>query len=260
MNVFFLYSVFLVIELATLGGEAATAGMLKKASRDALELMPDASKSEIQLKKAEQELKKLADITDEAADIATDTSKLTGELYERFIQSQQVAKRYQKLIENIDALKPFSSILKGNIGEIKTELHFLTKEWTFGNNTGRFVRLHKHEITGLYEAGRKGIDHAFEFTNPPPKYFVVESKYRTNFTGIPRLDKLVDGTIQMSWEWITDMKRLRGALSRSDISRLLNASDSEIKLTLSKVDQNGVVTLYEIDKLNISNIKKMKLL
>ena len=79
--------------LATLGGEAATSAMLKKASREALELMPDASKSEIQIKKAEQELKKLADLTDEAADIATDTSKLTGELYERFIQSQQVAKR-----------------------------------------------------------------------------------------------------------------------------------------------------------------------
>ncbi|MBL7778069.1 MAG: hypothetical protein JNK66_07160 [Chitinophagales bacterium] len=257
MNVFFLYSVFLVIELATLGGEAATAGMLKKASRDALELMPDASKSEIQLKKAEQELKKLADITDEAADIATDTSKLTGELYERFIQSQQVAKRYQKLIENIDALKPFSSILKGNIGEIKTELHFLTKEWTFGNNTGRFVRLHKHEITDLYEAGRKGIDHVFEFTNPPPKYFVVESKYRTNFTGIPRLDKLVDGTIQMSWDWITDPLRFESALSKADVSRILNAADNELKLVLSKVDQSDVITLYEIDKTNVNNIKRI---
>ena len=83
----------------------------------------------------------------------------------------------------------------------------------------------------------------------PIKYIINETKYGTSTLSTTKYNER-----QMSREWLFGEKsgnnRLKNAAEKYKFSykELINAFNrNEVKLILSKVDESGKVTLYELD-------------
>lgn len=102
-----------------------------------------------------------------------------------------------------------SAARKGNFGEICTDLDFYEKGYDV---------LHVNRVNSIDSPIQQGIDHIFK--NPQTgEFIIVESK----FHGTGGLSTLVDGTRQMSDNWISD-----GTKTSSD--RLWNALNGNLSL------------------------------
>lgn len=86
---------------------------------------------------------------------------------------------------------------------------------------------------GDYVHGRTGIDGVYRNPSPPPDYVIMEAKYNT-----AGLDKIKDGTRQMSDDWID--KRLNDAVGKrqADIIRG-GLNDGSVLRVVVKVSEDG---------------------
>ncbi|WP_238596013.1 hypothetical protein [Capnocytophaga canimorsus] len=86
----------------------------------------------------------------------------------------------------------------------------------------------------------------YQNATPPPKFVIVESKY-----GSSDLSVLSDGkTKQMSDTWINGNDRLEKIVDKEKALEIKEALDSgQVDRVLSKIDTNGNVTTYKLDKL-----------
>ncbi|EAA3799403.1 hypothetical protein DOQ73_24435, partial [Salmonella enterica subsp. enterica] len=86
---------------------------------------------------------------------------------------------------------------------------------------------------GDYVHGRNGIDGVYRNPSPPPDYVIMEAKYNT-----AGLDKLKDGTRQMSDKWIKD--HLPNAVGAKD-ARLIAAGlqDGSVMRVVIKISEDG---------------------
>jgi predicted DNA-binding protein (MmcQ/YjbR family) len=124
-------------------------------------------------------------------------------------------KKWRQLVDDIDSDKE-KLHKKGkskqdftrhtNYSELKTILHYESRKWTIGNNTGRLKYIGKNIVESLDDPFKKGIDAIYEFSNPPPKYIVSEVKFNTKNkikwkASISR-DVTKSGASQMMEEWI----------------------------------------------------------
>ena len=92
-----------------------------------------------------------------------------------------------KGVENGDV--PLSNnIQKGNYGEMKMDAYFKSQG---------YERISLDRVTDLNTPTHQGIDGVYYNPDGHPPYIIGEAKY-----GSSRLSTLVDGTPQMSTEWI----------------------------------------------------------
>ena len=175
-------------------------------------------------------------LDDKVDDVASALTRMTAE-------TEQLVADLKNVIKDItDPPKGlFTDMMKGNFGEVMTDLHFLDRVWDFGNGPGRFKKVSAHNITDLKQTTRHtGIDAVYEFLNPPPKYVVVESKF-----GSATLNRKAtkSGGSQMTKAWIRyDLYNLADKKVRRDIM------DGGYESVLSKVSQHGEVTLKGLDE------------
>ena len=103
-----------------------------------------------------------------------------------------------------------SSLKKGNFGEMVQDEYYRQ----FG-----YERISKDMVTGLDDAGRKGIDGVYYNPNGHPPYIISEAKYNK-----AKLSKgLADGTDQMDLEWINN--RLDRAVSEEHLAAIQDAME-----------------------------------
>lgn len=88
---------------------------------------------------------------------------------------------------------------------------------------------------GEYKHGHTGIDGVYRNTNPPHDYVVADAKYNT-----AQLEKLADGTKQMSDPWIRD--RLTDALGRDAANAVRKEMENgTLNRLLVRVDPEGKI-------------------
>ena len=126
-------------------------------------------------------------------------AKNSDDLAQELIQHNLAAKK--KIIDDAiaDGILNKSNKVKGNFGEMVCDYEFLSKQFTINGRTGTFKRISKDATESLDDPIRKGIDGIYEFSNPPPKYVVNESKF-----GKSSLSRTVtaSGGTQMTERWI----------------------------------------------------------
>lgn len=77
---------------------------------------------------------------------------------------------------------------------------------------------------------------------PPLSFVIDEAKYGTS-----RLSKLVDGTPQMSDDWITGADRLADQVGPEKAREIIDALEAgEVDRVLSKIDANGNVVTQRL--------------
>ena len=97
---------------------------------------------------------------------------------------------------------------------------------------------------GLDDKNKKGIDGIYENKTSPPKYVIDEAKF-----GDSQLNKTPKDGPQMSDDWIKGSKRLEEQVGKEEARKIENAmKKGEVEKVLSKVDENGKVTTYKLDK------------
>ena len=104
-------------------------------------------------------------------------------------------------------------------------------------------------VTGLDDAGRKGIDGVYYNPNGHPPYIISEAKYNK-----AKLSKgLADGTDQMDLEWINN--RLDKAVSEEHLAAIQDAMEfGDVQSHLFNVKENGRIIVNQLDDM----AKKMK--
>ena len=133
-----------------------------------------------------------------------------------------------------------SSLKKGNFGEMVQDEYYRQ----FG-----YERISKDMVTGLDDAGRKGIDGVYYNPNGHPPYIISEAKYNK-----AKLSKgLADGTDQMDLEWINN--RLDKAVSEEHLAAIQDAMEfGDVQSHLFNVKENGRIIVNQLDDM----AKKMK--
>ena len=116
-----------------------------------------------------------------------------------------------------------SSLKKGNFGEMVQDEYYRQ----FG-----YERISKDMVTGLDDAGRKGIDGVYYNPNGHPPYIISEAKYNT-----AKLGKTADGR-QMSKEWIDN--RLLKAVGEENYNKIRLASlQGDLQSNLFNIKSDG---------------------
>jgi hypothetical protein len=175
-------------------------------------------------------------VDDKVDDAASALTRMTAE-------TEQLVADLKNVIKDITHPPRglFTDMMRGNFGEVMTDLHFLDRVWDFGNGPGRFKKVSAHNITDLKHTTRHtGIDAVYEFNNPPPRFVVVESKF-----GSATLNRKAtkSGGSQMTKAWIRfDLYNLADKKARRDIM------DGGYESVLSKVSQHGEITLKGLDE------------
>lgn len=119
---------------------------------------------------------------------------------------------------------------KGNYGEMKMDQHL---EDELG-----YSRISKDRVTGLEDAGHKGIDGVYENASPPPKYVIAEAKYGTS-----QLNPLTNDGPQMSDRWIQNrLQEAVGPEEAKKIRREMIINPENVQKLLVKVADDGSVT------------------
>ncbi|MEM6268354.1 MAG: hypothetical protein AAF998_02900 [Bacteroidota bacterium] len=140
---------------------------------------------------------------------------------------------YQQQKEIVDAVKRGEVILttnkeKGNFGEMLTDVEMVEAGWT---------PLHRR-VTSLDQTIEQGIDHVFTNPGPPPMHVVADSKY-----GSAKLKRLVDGTKQMSEEWIRN--RIFDAVGPRRGREILRDGYQSV---VSKIKSDGTISFKLLDR------------
>lgn len=93
------------------------------------------------------------------------------------------------------------------------------------------------------DAGHNGIDGIYENKTPPPKYVIDEAKFDKSPLG-----QTSDGK-QMSDSWIEGSKRLENQVGTEKAKEITDAlQNGEVEKVVSRVDKDGNVTTYHVDK------------
>lgn len=129
------------------------------------------------------------------------------------------------------------SYIKGNYGEFRT-----VSEISKGN-IPQFKDYDLHPIKGfdnlpdgLTASSKKGIDHVYANSNPPPDYIVVESKYNKS-----QLNSKTKHGRQMSEDWIEARLSLVGIESKNNNKPFLSRIDTEGNVTIKELDEEGYI-------------------
>ena len=124
-----------------------------------------------------------------------------------------------------------SSLKKGNFGEMVQDEYYRQ----FG-----YERISKDMVTGLDDAGRKGIDGVYYNPNGHPPYIISEAKYNT-----AKLGKTADGR-QMSKEWIDN--RLLKAVGEENYNKIRLASlQGDLQSNLFNIKSDGNIIINQLD-------------
>ena len=124
-----------------------------------------------------------------------------------------------------------SSLKKGNFGEMVQDEYYRQ----FG-----YERISKDMVTGLDDAGRKGIDGVSYNPTGHPPYIISEAKYNT-----AKLGKTADGR-QMSKEWIDN--RLLKAVGEENYNKIRLASlQGDLQSNLFNIKSDGNIIINQLD-------------
>jgi len=168
----------------------------------------------------------------------------------QIVQREPVTKRVVKSPTKPKGIEKFdpataSNLEKGNFGEIVSHENKvnnpLLKEKGYD-----LERIGNPPPSGLADKGHKGIDGIYKNRTPPPDYIIDEAKY-----GSSRLSNLDvnEGTKQMSDKWIKGGDRLNDSVGRIEAKKIKKAlRRGKVDRVLSKVDENGNVTTIRLDK------------
>ena len=143
---------------------------------------------------------------------------------------------------------------KGNFGEMVVDVDL--------EGTGHIKRISVQRVESLDAPMHHGIDGVFENTTPPPKYFIVDSKYlgtdkATNSAVAPKMSVTKNHGTQLDNKWIVDnienqFKDSDGFISEENMNKIqeiiagINKDDKDVCLRLgAKVDNRGNVTYYK---------------
>ncbi|MGG5207407.1 PAAR-like protein [Chryseobacterium sp. MIQD13] len=154
--------------------------------------------------------------------------------------TKSAAEKAKELLD--DVLKKFdpkkaTNKQKGNFGEIASQNNLL-------KNNPNLKRIGDNAPGSLDDKIKKGIDGIYENSSPPPKFIIDEAKYGTS-----DLSKTPKDGPQMSDSWIKGSKRLENQVGPAKAREIEKAlKNGEVDRVLSKVDSNGNVTTYKIDK------------
>ncbi|MCY7017139.1 hypothetical protein MK366_05740 [Streptococcus sanguinis] len=125
-----------------------------------------------------------------------------------------------------------SSLKKGNFGEMVQDEYYRQ----FG-----YERISKDMVTGLDDAGRKGIDGVYYNPNGHPPYIISEAKYNKAKLG----NTLSDGK-QMSEKWIEN--RLNNAVGKKQAYKIREAMEiGDVQNHLFNVKENGRIIVNQLD-------------
>ncbi len=123
---------------------------------------------------------------------------------------------------------------KGNFGEIVSDKHLRNKH--------NLKRIGDDPPKTIDDKLRKGIDGIYENNTPPPKYVINESKY-----GQSQLNQTKDGK-QMSDDWIRGSDRLEDQVGLHEAKKIREAlKKGEVDRVLSRIDETGKVTTKKLD-------------
>lgn len=198
----------------------------------------------------------------QADNVVDDAAKQTGDVlnedgnYSSFrdLMTPEEAAKYdeywdkvtqRQIVEDVDSGKiAFTNarkdnMPKGNYGEMKTDVIFEGAGNTrMGDPSTR--------VTSLNAKTHQGLDGVYKCGNPPPEYFIVESKF-----GSSQLSMLSDGkTRQMSEPWILGDNRLKNAVGSDTANQILDALEndpSNVISVLSQVKSDGSVKFFKLD-------------
>lgn len=132
-----------------------------------------------------------------------------------------------------------SSLKKGNFGEMVQDEYYRQ----FG-----YERISKDMVTGLDDAGRKGIDGVYYNPNGHPPYIISEAKYNKAKLG----NTLSDGK-QMSKQWIEN--RLRKSVGKKQAREIIKQKAlGNVQSHLFNIKKNGNIIVNQLDEM----AKKMK--
>ena len=138
-----------------------------------------------------------------------------------------------------------NSIQKGNYGEMKMDQYFESQG---------YERKSLDRVIDLDGTTHQGIDGVYYKKDGHPPYIIAEAKY-----GSSRLSKLVDGTPQMSDDWIEGGKstpRLELSVGKDVADDILLEGYDRVLVTINK---DGKITTHKLDS-NGKKIKKEKVL
>lgn len=131
-----------------------------------------------------------------------------------------------------------NNIEKGNYGEMKMDAYFESQG---------YERISLNKVTDLNAPTHQGIDGVYYNSDGHPPYIIGEAKY-----GSSRLSTLVDGTPQMSTEWIEGGKstsRLELSVGKDVADDILIEGYDSVLVNISKdsniithkLDSNGKI-------------------
>ncbi|MET4138152.1 PAAR-like protein [Pedobacter sp. UYP1] len=180
------------------------------------------------------------------AEKATEGANLLDKAVDAKRLGEVVSKSADDLVK--EAMNKFDPLTmsakqKGNFGEMVAKKN-MTENPLLKKKGYDLKRIGDEAPTGLDDKIKKGIDGIYENASPPPKFVIDEAKYGTS-----QLSKGAKDGAQMSDGWIKGSKRLEkqvGPKKAREIERALK--NNEVDRVLSKVDDTGKVTTYNIDK------------
>lgn len=138
---------------------------------------------------------------------------------------------------------------KGNYGEIAACCNFLTNSNLKKGANGKqynLKRIGESAANSLDSKIRKGIDGIYENMTPQPKFVIDESKFGTSKLSTTKKDG-----VQMGYQWIynrIDKCFPNDPIKAKEIKKEL--SRKKVEKVLSRIDENGNVTTYQIDYSN----------
>lgn len=204
--------------------------------------------------------------------LAADVKKVAAKLEKKAPKTPKVKPKVSKIKVNkaqkeiVDSIKdpktqlvnkknPQNFTRHGNFGEMVVDVDL--------EGTGHIKRISMQRVTSLDAPMHHGIDGLYENMTPPPKYFVVDSKYLSSEaakaeTHAPKMSKSKKTKItQLDNKWIE--KNLRdqfldadGIISPENYNKMkeiqdaIDIADESVCLRLgAKVDNTGKVTYYK---------------
>jgi|GEM_PF-361905 len=143
--------------------------------------------------------------------------------------------------------------IKGNFGELRTAADLKMRGYDVISNT---------HATQLVEAGHQGLDIGAKYPHSPMD-ILADAKYKES-AGQPTMNNTRRSGRQMSDRWLTTnlpnrttTTRLQDALPADDAARItnkVNAGSRDLMRLAAKVEADGAVTYYEVDRLgNVGN-------